>query len=124
MDAGHDRLLARAVTIDELLSDAYRPLPGQKRDADLAGPRLAAWCRASASGDWALFTRRLQRDGLSIEDVLARFATVGRNPAVPAPSWMADATWVGAALSRSGDREQWLTISAQVAFEDLLAPLV
>ena len=51
---------------------------------DLAGRRLAAWCRAAASGDWSLFARRLQRDGLSIPDVLARFATVRRNPSAPA----------------------------------------
>jgi type 2 lantibiotic biosynthesis protein LanM len=124
MESEYERLVGRAVTIDELLSDAYQPLPGQKGDAELAGRRLAAWCRASASGDWSLFTRRLQRDGLSIQDVLARFATVRRSGAVPAPSWMADARWVGAALHRSGDPEDRDACSAGVAFEDLLAPLV
>ncbi|MFY9922576.1 MAG: type 2 lanthipeptide synthetase LanM, partial [Mycobacterium sp.] len=124
MEAGYERVLARAVTIDELLSDAYQSLPGQKGDADLAGRRLAAWCRASASGDWSLFNRRLKRDGLSIQDVLGRFATVRRNPEVPAPSWMADAIWVGAALHRSSAPGPRQTIGAQVAFEDLLAPLV
>ena len=98
MEGGLELVLARALTVDELLSDAFRPQPGQKSDADLAGRRLAAWCRASASGDWSLFSRRLQRDGLSIEDVLARFATVRRNPAVPAQGWMDDAGWVAAAL--------------------------
>jgi glucose-6-phosphate dehydrogenase assembly protein OpcA len=58
MDAFLDRLILRAATIDELLSDEYETLPGQKADTDLATRRLAAWCRSCASGDWALFNRR------------------------------------------------------------------
>ena len=64
MDAFYERLIVRAATIDELLSDDFEPLPGQKGDADLAARRLAAWCRSCASGDWSLFGRRLDRDGL------------------------------------------------------------
>lgn len=123
MEAGYTRVLARAATIDELLSDAYQPLPGQKDDADLAGRRLAAWCRAAASGDWSLFARRLHRDGLSIPDVLARFATVRRNPSIPAPGWMDDAAWVSAALRRP-DEPGPAHAGADVAFEQLLAPAV
>jgi len=52
MDAFYERLIVRAATIDELLSDDFDPLPGQKGDADLAARRLAAWCRSSASGGW------------------------------------------------------------------------
>ncbi len=98
MDAFTERLMLRAATIDELLSDAFAPLPGQKGDTDLAARRLAAWCRAGASGDWALFARRLARDGLSMPDVLQRLASVSRNPAVPPPAWLADALWIDAAL--------------------------
>ena len=72
MDAFFERLVARAATIDELLSDDFEALPGRKGDADLAASRLAAWCRACASGDWAAFERRLQRDGLSMAGVLVR----------------------------------------------------
>ena len=64
MDDFYERLMVRAATIDELLSDDFEPLPGQKGDADLAARRLAAWCRSCASGDWSLFGRRLDRDGL------------------------------------------------------------
>ena len=78
MDAFYERLIVRAATIDELLSDDFEPLPGQKGDADLAARRLAAWCRSSASGDWSLFERRLDRDGLTIGQVLTKFATVRR----------------------------------------------
>jgi type 2 lantibiotic biosynthesis protein LanM len=123
MEAGYARVLARAATIDELLSDAYQPLSGQKGDADLAGRRLAAWCRAAASGDWSLFARRLHRDGLSIPDVLARFATVRRNPSVPAPAWMDDGAWVAAALHLP-DEPGPAHAGADVAFEQLLAPAV
>ena len=58
MDAFYERLLVRAATFDELLSDDFEPLPGEKTEAGLAGARLAAWCRSCASGDWSLFDRR------------------------------------------------------------------
>jgi len=98
MDDFFDRLIVRAATIDELLSDAFEPMPGQKDDADLATRRLAAWCRSCASGDWSLFNRRLQRDGLSLAEVLARFATVRRDPSTPPPEWIHDAIWIETAL--------------------------
>jgi hypothetical protein len=37
MDAFYERLIVRAATIDELLSEDFEALPGQKGDADLAG---------------------------------------------------------------------------------------
>ena len=46
MDAFYERLIVRAATIDELLSDAFEPLPGEKGDADLAARRFAAWCQS------------------------------------------------------------------------------
>ena len=123
MDDFYERVTARAMSIDELLSEAFEQLPGQKSDADLAARRLAAWCRASASGDWSLFARRLERDGLSFADVLARLATVRRNSSVPGPPWMEDAAWVGAAAHRPADPEP-AHPGAEVAFEQLLAPVV
>lgn len=123
LDADFEHLAVRAATIDELLSDAYRVLPGQKGDADRAAARLAAWCRSCSSGDWPLFARRLRRDGLSIEEVLATFATVEPNPAVPAPPWLADAAWIVAALCR-GEVAEPATGGAKVAFEQLLTPVV
>src|SRR6266851_2899633 len=103
MNAFFDRLIARASTIDELLSDDFEPLPGQKVDADRAARRLAEWCRSCASGDWRLFEARLDRDGLSIAQVLARFATVRRGAAAARPAWIDDAIWIEAALHGSGD---------------------
>jgi type 2 lantibiotic biosynthesis protein LanM len=136
MDGFFDRLIARAATLDELLSDEFEPLPGQKGDADLATRRLAAWCRGCASGDWSLFERRLQRDGLSLADVLARFATVRRRPSAPTPAWIDDAIWIDAALQNSGNDGAAGAAPTQgpststspalepVAFEHLLAPVV
>src|ERR1700719_3669761 len=98
MDAFHERLLVRAATIDELLSDDFETLPGQKGDADVAARRLAAWCRSCSSGDWSLFNRRLERDGLSIGQVLARFATVRRSASAPTPAWIGDRIWIAEEL--------------------------
>src|SRR5258708_38316824 len=76
MDAFYERLMVSAATLDEVLSGDFEPLPGQKGDADLAARRLAAWCRSSASGDWSLFGRRLDRDALPFAPALARLAAV------------------------------------------------
>ena len=122
MDAFYERLLVRAATIDELLSDDFQVLPGRKGDTDLAARRLAAWCRASASGDWSLFGRRLARDRWTIGDVLLRFSSV-RHASAP-PAWLGDAIWIetalqnpaAAAVATPGE-------SVAIAFEHLFAPL-
>jgi type 2 lantibiotic biosynthesis protein LanM len=127
MDAFFERLIVRAATIDELLSGAFEPLAGQKDDAELAGRRLAAWCRACASGDWALFSRRLARDGLSITAVLERFATVRRNAAAAPPAWIDDAIWIEAALQRQTQHAETLAAaepSEPYPFEQLFTPVV
>src|SRR5271169_4983513 len=98
MDAFYERLIVRAATIDELLSDDFEPLPGQKGDTELATRRLAAWCRSCASGDWSLFNRRLDRDGWTIGQVLARFSTVRRKLSAAKPAWIDDAIWLETAL--------------------------
>jgi type 2 lantibiotic biosynthesis protein LanM len=127
MDEFFARLIVRTATIDELLSDDFEPLLGQKADADLAAQRLAAWCRACASGDWSLFCRRLERDRLSIADVLARFATVRRSVAAPRPPYIDDAIWIMTALHspvkglQSFDRPDQ---HKPCAFETLFTPLV
>ena len=98
MDPFREHLIVRAATIDELLSHDFETLSGQKGDAGTAAQRLAAWCSACASGDWSLFNRRLERDGVTIQQVLARFATARRKVSVPPPTWIGDAVWIEAAL--------------------------
>lgn len=98
MDGSRSRLQTRAATIDEILSDDFVTLAGQKGDTDLAVMRLAAWCRAAASGDWLLFGRRLQRDRLSMDSVLARLATARPIVGSSTPSWAAEAGWIWDAL--------------------------
>jgi type 2 lantibiotic biosynthesis protein LanM len=127
IEAFYERLIVRAATIDELLSDDYEPLPGQKDDADLAARRLAAWCRSCASGDWALFARRLRRDGLTLDDVLPRLATVRRRASAPPPAWVEDAVWIEAALRQATPACGPIGISAAVAsfpFGHLFMPVV
>jgi type 2 lantibiotic biosynthesis protein LanM len=127
MDPFFERLIYRAATIDELLSDNFDGLPGQKPDAERAALRLAEWCRACASGDWSLFNRRLERDGLSFAQVLPRLATVRRAPAAPMPGWVEDAIWIEAALrSSAGARPAIMTTEelAPCPFESVFAALV
>src|SRR5437660_528598 len=125
MDAWHERLIVRAATIDELLSDDFQALPGRKGDADRAARRLAAWCRSCASGDWSLFGRRLQRDGWSVDEVLAKFATVRRRAGTAAPAWIEDANWIEAALASPRDAAaSALDPARPCAFEHLFAPVV
>ena len=123
----------RAVTIDELLSDAFAPSPEPYSDTgfatslatSLAARRLAAWCRSSTGGDQALFERRLARDGLSLPDVMARLGAVHLEG--PSPAWLADAAWIMAALQNCRQEPQPTggTESGEpCAFEQLLASVV
>ena len=127
MDAFYERLIVRAATIDELLSDDFEPLPGQKGDADLAARRLAAWCRSCASGDWSLFGRRLDRDGWAIGKTLSRFATVRRKVSASPPAWIDDAIWIDAALQNPTKNAKPIAALDKIepcAFEHLFAPVV
>jgi type 2 lantibiotic biosynthesis protein LanM len=127
MDTFYERLIVRAATIDEILSDHFVALPGQKADLDVSAQRLAAWCRSCASGDWVLFVHRLARDGLTIAEVLARFATIRRQPSAPSPAWLDDAVWIEAALQssvKSASSMAALDRAEPCAFEELLAALV
>src|SRR5690348_1731318 len=122
MDAFYERLIVRAATIDELLSDDFESPPGEKGDADLAERRLAAWCRSSAGGDRQLFNRRLERDGLSYRDVRTRFAGARRKASAAPPAWVDDAIWIEKALQSTAD-----TAGGRIepcAFEHLFTPLV
>ena len=127
MDAFYERLIVRAATIDELLSDDFEALPGQKGDTDLAARRLAAWCQSCASGDWSLFGRRLDRDGWTIGQVLSRFSTVRRNASAAKPAWIDDAIWIEAALHGPTKKAAPNAASDQTepcAFEQLFTSVV
>jgi type 2 lantibiotic biosynthesis protein LanM len=125
MDAFYERLIERAATIDELLSDDFEPLPDEKGDADLASRRLAAWCRSSASGDRLLFARRLSRDGLTTDQVQARFSAVRRKASAALPAWIGDAIWIEAALQRAAKNAIPAPADSEAyAFEHLFKPVV
>jgi class II lanthipeptide synthase len=126
MDAFDERLIARAATFDEVLSDDFEPIGGEKASTDLAARRLAAWCRSSASGDWSQFARRLARDGFTFDGVLNRFSSIRRKASAPVPQWAKDAIWVEAELQRPADDQAACVIRAgqRYPFEDLFIPLV
>jgi type 2 lantibiotic biosynthesis protein LanM len=127
MDSFYDRLISRAATIDELLSDDFEPVSGETDRAGVGQRRLAAWCQSAASGDKSLFGRRIERDGLDSAGVLARLTAVRRKPTAPTPSWAADAIWILLALERPTGKSAAGPLAGQaepVAFEHLLAGLV
>jgi len=126
MDTFFERLLLRAATIGELLSDDFETLPGQKAHSDLATQRLSAWCQSCASGDWSMFGRRLEFDGLSLAHVLERFATVRRKTAAGLPIWTRDAIWILEALQSpfSDDTEEADHQAEPYPFETLFRPVV
>ncbi|MBY3151376.1 type 2 lantipeptide synthetase LanM [Rhizobium laguerreae] len=123
MDSFFERLGVRAATIDEVLSDDFEVLSGSKDAADLAALRLASWCRASANGDWSLFSSRLKRSSLEWSDVLARFSTLRRNPARAYPVWLQDALWIEPSLRSIGHTAGLQDGGLPVAFQDLFLEL-
>jgi class II lanthipeptide synthase len=125
ISAFYERLIPRAATIDELLSDDFATPEAPYGDTDLAARRLTAWCRSSTGGDQALFARRLARDGLSVAAVAARLAAARLKG--PAPAWLADATWIVPTLQNSARAPQpkdGTESREPCAFEQLLRPLV
>src|SRR5262245_22307417 len=126
MDSFCDRLIKRAATIDELLSDDFEVIPEDKDHAGLGQRRLAAWCQSAASGDWSLFERRIKRDGLDTAGGLARLTAVRRKPTARTPQWAADAAWILPALEGPAKPgAQRSAIQAEpVAFEHLLTGVV
>ncbi len=124
MHSFYERLIVRAATIDELLSDAFETLPGQKAHADLAAQRLAAWCRSCASGDWTLFDQRLARDKITLAKALARFATVRRVASAPTPGWVEDAVWIETVLADAAVSHPSTSEPGAAPFEHLFISLV
>jgi type 2 lantibiotic biosynthesis protein LanM len=122
VDAFYQRLSLHAATIDELLSDAFEVLPQAVADTDLAARRLAAWRRAAAAGDEALFARRLMRDGLSSAEIENRLARSRRRALTPHPRWIEDAIWIEYALKEAGRTEPEVT--PVYPFEDWFTALI
>lgn len=121
MNSYFQQIQLRASTFEEILSDGFQDLPGQKEHSNLAASRLAAWCRSTASGDWNLFGKRLKRDQLDIEAVLRRFSTV-KHISHETPQWLADALWVLENLERPATHEtlqKWRQNNTQRPFQDL-----
>jgi type 2 lantibiotic biosynthesis protein LanM len=115
--------LARAAGIDEVLSSGYQPAGDGALDMAASEARLAAWCKSSANGDWALFSRRLARDGLELDTVRATFAESGSFSAEASPAWLRDCDWVRAALGRDPDRGLGPPLRRH-PFDDLYLPLL
>ncbi|MBO0717900.1 MAG: DUF4135 domain-containing protein, partial [Rhizobiales bacterium] len=122
MDAFYQRLSLRAATIDELLSDAFEVSPEITTDADLAAQRLAAWRRACAAGDAALFARRLMRDDLSQVETENRLARTRRRAGAPYPQWVEDAIWIEQAVQEAGRID--LEVAPVYPFEDFFTALI
>lgn len=91
LDEFLNQLLIRAATIDERLSSDFISWAGQAVDIDMGSRRLAAWCRSSANSNWSFFTKRLERDQLSITDVLTQLSTDYRRSDAQIPLWAIDA---------------------------------
>ena len=123
----NEQFLTAAATIDEVLSDSYIPLSTGKSASDLAALRLSAWCKAACSGDWSLFSKRLQKDGLKITDVLTRFSNVRFNNSKILPDWFVDSKWIFESLVEKSNEDFSATINLYydtVAFQELLVNVV
>lgn len=115
-----DNFEAAALTIEDLLSAEYEPLPVDEQDAARASQRLHRWIAISADGSWTDFSLRMARMNWTREHLLARLGGVRRREGVAAPAWLVAAHRVFDTL-----RTAPLQIhTSNVAFDPLIAPLV
>lgn len=125
MDAFYKGLWSYGATIDELLSTPFEPGPGPQASPDLAARRLAAWCRASAAGDEALFARRLERDGWTLPELRERLGIARPGGAGRVAALFDDAAWIEAALQDGAAAAPTRAAAGEAcAFQELLLPLV
>ncbi len=122
MEAFYQRLIERAATIDELLSEAFEISREAAADNALGAERMAAWRRASAAGDLSLFTRRLTRDGLSSVETEQRLAGARRRACTAHPQWLEDAKWIERTFAAKEPIE--LDAAPTYPFEDLFTALI
>ncbi|GEC16626.1 hypothetical protein NWI01_25180 [Nitrobacter winogradskyi] len=90
------------LTLDEIFSSAYLPVPPEKRDFALVNQRLCTWRDMAANGDDVLLRKRLARDGLDPSDVIARLGGVVRSETHRAPAWVSHCESVCALLLEPG----------------------
>lgn len=100
LNAGGRVFAERAATIDERMSAAFAPFPGGRSSVEIACSRLAAWCSASAGGDWQLFERRLSMDGLGLSEALTRLGHGQLSEEHPSLRWIGQAQWIYAAIDQ------------------------
>ena len=110
-----------ALTLDEILSPVYEPLPQDERDAQMAQQRLARWIALSADGVEAAFEKRLARENRSKAWVLDRLGGVRRRAGQPEPDWVGKTLRVVDVLIAG---EAVSSPPGALAFASLLAPLV
>ena len=122
MEVFYQRLIQRAATIDELLSDAFEISPEAAADNELGGERVTAWRRACAAGDPSLFTRRLTRDGLSSVEIEQRLAAARRRAYAAHPRWLEDAIWIEQAFAAKDRSEP--DGAPTYPFQDLFTALI
>ena len=111
---------AAAATIWERLEAAQEV--GTVANPDLGLRRLAAWCDACAGGDSELFNRRLARDGLDRERVVAVLGAP--DPPPSADGWVASATWIERALRQLPSRTASVAATETLPFAPLYEGLI
>lgn len=116
-----EQLEISCLSLDEVLSNSYEPLPENERNPLLATERFDRWVEIAAGGDSAQFARRLEVTSLSFEDVLARFGGVRRAPDESPPDWIGDVHSTIELLRKEGsDGSRW----SNIPFGPLLGPVL
>ena len=120
----HD-FINRAATLDELTSNSFTSGSHAKRNPELGAQRLLAWCRSASNGDWGLFEKRLERDGLALSEVLTKLSTAQVREDVSF-DWVEYSRFVYKSLTKSNKKRMKTTTSVaeSIPFRDLFEPLL
>lgn len=117
---------ARASTLDEVLSSDFEDAEAI-RSAEEVADIIAAWRRASADGDEALFTRRLAKDGIDPSRLSRRLRGAKPRHGAPAARWLESARWIACAFERGPTAaflERMRSGQEHIAFDEILGGIV
>ncbi len=129
-DNYRDTLIAiveKSATLAERLSGDFVPV-NDPTEAEIIETRLKTWIQTAAQGDPERFRKRLEWDGLTLEQVQPLLGSVRRrDPDAPLPRWaelLGEVLAEAKKIAQEGANDFYLDPEKPIPFEDILTSFV